>query len=146
MNFLPSFFFLLNSNTAKMVTEAVVNSTVFQASEYISCYLSMPQGELDTAPLVSAILAAGSHHLSLSLSLQRGTSCCIQERSFTSQSSTPRTRLTPGWTCSACTTSLISIHSRQGSGVSVSPRTRETVTRGRTVGFTFTPLVPFLGP
>lgn len=44
---------------SKIVTDAVVNSTVFQTSKYISCYLSMPQGELDTAPLVSAILAAG---------------------------------------------------------------------------------------
>ena len=33
---------------------------MFQTSKYISCYLSMPKGELDTAPLVSAILAAGS--------------------------------------------------------------------------------------
>jgi len=43
-----------------MVADAVVNSTVFQTSKYISCYLSMPKGELDTEPLVSAILAAGS--------------------------------------------------------------------------------------
>ena len=43
-----------------MVTDAVVNSTLFQTSKCISCYLSMPNGELDTAPLVSAILAAGS--------------------------------------------------------------------------------------
>jgi 5-formyltetrahydrofolate cyclo-ligase len=46
--------------TAKFVTDAVVNSTVFQTSKCVSCYLSMPKGELDTAPLVSAILAAGS--------------------------------------------------------------------------------------
>ena len=45
---------------ARAVTDAVVNSTLFQASKSISCYLSMPNGELDTGPLVSAILAAGS--------------------------------------------------------------------------------------
>ena len=44
-----------------MVTDAVVNSTAFQNSKYISCYLSMPTGELDTGPLVAAILAAGSY-------------------------------------------------------------------------------------
>ena len=54
-----------------MVADAVVNSTVFQTSKYISCYLSMPKGELDTAPLVSAILAAGS---SASLRNKRKTS------------------------------------------------------------------------
>ena len=57
-----SFFFF---SSAKIVTDAVVNSTVFQTSKYISCYLSMPKGELDTAPLVSAILAAGSFALLL---------------------------------------------------------------------------------
>ncbi|KAF9652650.1 5-formyltetrahydrofolate cyclo-ligase [Thelephora ganbajun] len=44
---------------SKVVTDAIVNSTMFQTSKCISCYLSMPKGELDTGPLVSAILAAG---------------------------------------------------------------------------------------
>ena len=34
---------------------------MFQNSEYISCFLSMPKGELDTAPIIAAILAAGSY-------------------------------------------------------------------------------------
>lgn len=51
-------------STAKTVTDAVVNSAVFQTSKHISCYLSMPGGELDTGPLVSAILAAGPYRFS----------------------------------------------------------------------------------
>lgn len=66
-------FFSLEIRTAKIVTDAVVNSAVFQASKYISCYLSMPQGELDTAPLVSAILAAGSFTCLLSPTRKRAT-------------------------------------------------------------------------
>ena len=57
----------------------------------------------------------------------------FQERSFTSQSWTPRSRLTRGWTCSACTTRLTSIHSPLGSGVSANPRTRGTANHGQTV-------------
>ena len=116
-----------------MVTDAVVNSTMFQKIKYISCYLSMPRGELDTGPLVAAILAAGSHLFSSQQETDlQGSS--FQEKSFTSQSWTPRTRLSRGWTCSACTTSPISIHSRQDSGVSVNPRAKETANHGRTVG------------
>ena len=116
-----------------MVTDAVVNSTVFQTSKYISCYLSMPKGELETAPLVSAILAAGSYHFP-SRRRNELQDPLFQERSFTSQSWTPQSRLTRGWTCSACTTSLISIHFRLVSGVSASPRTKRTANGGQTVG------------
>jgi len=110
-----------------------VNSTMFQKSKYISCYLSMPRGELDTGPLVAAILAAGSHASLLFATANELERSLFQERSFTSQSWTPRTRLTRGWTCSGCTTSPISIPSPQGSGVSVNPRGRETANDGQTV-------------
>ena len=115
-----------------MVTDAVVNSTVFQTSKYISCYLSMPKGELETAPLVSAILAAGSYRFP-SRRRNELQDPLFQERSFTSQSWTPRRCPARGWTCSACTTSPISIRSRQGSGVSVNPRPTETANDGQTV-------------
>ena len=126
-------FFYFYLYPAKVVTDVVVNSTMFQTSKYISCYLSMPEGELDTAPLVSAILAAGSFGFSSSLRDQ-GNNLQVrsfQERSFTSQSWTPQSPLARGWTCSACTTSLISIHSRLVSGESVSPRTKGTANHGR---------------
>lgn len=125
--------FFLSIGTAKIVTDAVVNSTVFQTSKYVSCYLSMPGGELDTAPLVSAILAAGSF---ARFSPQRGKereAAPFQERSFTSQSWTPRTLPIPGWICSVCMTSQISIHFRLGFGESVSPRTKGTANHGQMV-------------
>ena len=60
-----------------MVTDAVVNSTMFQKSKYISCYLSMPRGELDTGPLVAAILAAGSRRF---FSQQQTSSSVLRSR------------------------------------------------------------------
>jgi len=44
---------------ALAVTKAVLQLPVFQRSKHVSCYLSMPTGELDTTLLVKEILNAG---------------------------------------------------------------------------------------
>lgn len=45
--------------TAQAITAHVLSSSFFQKSQTISCYLSMPAGEVDTWPMVDAILKAG---------------------------------------------------------------------------------------
>ncbi|KAL6299223.1 hypothetical protein BKA93DRAFT_807745 [Sparassis latifolia] len=44
---------------SQVITERVLASPFFQTSQTISCYLSMPSGEVDTSALVSGILRAG---------------------------------------------------------------------------------------
>ncbi|KZT01215.1 5-formyltetrahydrofolate cyclo-ligase [Laetiporus sulphureus 93-53] len=43
----------------RMITELVLASPFFRRSNTVSCYLSMPAGEVDTSALVSAILHSG---------------------------------------------------------------------------------------
>ncbi|KAI0031296.1 5-formyltetrahydrofolate cyclo-ligase [Vararia minispora EC-137] len=44
---------------SRTITERVVGSSWFSHSRAVSCFLSMPNGEVDTSLLVSAILRAG---------------------------------------------------------------------------------------
>ncbi|KAJ8082818.1 hypothetical protein PM082_008674 [Marasmius tenuissimus] len=44
---------------SKLVTASVLALPIFQNSQRISCYLSMPSGEVDTSSIVSEILKSG---------------------------------------------------------------------------------------
>lgn len=48
------------SISAHSVTQHVLSAPWFKNSRTVSCYLSMPSGELDTSSLVNAVLQAGS--------------------------------------------------------------------------------------
>lgn len=45
---------------AEEVVQRLISSPFFQKSKNMSCYLSMPSGELDTSSLVTEILRSGS--------------------------------------------------------------------------------------
>jgi 5-formyltetrahydrofolate cyclo-ligase len=47
-------------DTALAVAKAVLSLPVFERSKHVSCYLSMPTGELDTNLLVKEVLRAGN--------------------------------------------------------------------------------------
>lgn len=46
--------------TAEQVAQRLVSAPFFQQSQAVSCYLSMPAGELDTSSVVAEILRAGA--------------------------------------------------------------------------------------
>ena len=52
----------LFSYTARLATARLMSHPTFQTARVVSCYLSMPSGELDTSDLVRSILKAGEIH------------------------------------------------------------------------------------
>lgn len=57
--FLTSILDCCSHIAAEQVIRRVIDSPLFQSSRSISCYLSMPSGELNTSTLVSEILHTG---------------------------------------------------------------------------------------
>ena len=45
---------------AEQVLRRLLDAPFFQSSRSVSCYLSMPTGELDTSSLVAEIIRAGA--------------------------------------------------------------------------------------
>lgn len=60
MNFISVVDFETHAIKALAVAKAVLNLPAFQRSQHISCYLSMPAGELDTNYLVKEVIKAGN--------------------------------------------------------------------------------------
>lgn len=58
---------------AQVVTSQIVASPFFSRCKSVSCYLSMPNGEVDTSVLVSEILRAGEFIIAYSVQLRN---CC----------------------------------------------------------------------
>ena len=57
------FVLTADSHPAELVVKRLINSPLFQRSNSVSCYLSMPSGELDTSSLVTEIIRSGAYSL-----------------------------------------------------------------------------------
>jgi hypothetical protein len=48
----------MDTTTARLITKQLFQSSVFQRASTVSCYLSMPSGEVDSDAIVAGILAS----------------------------------------------------------------------------------------